>query len=64
VRREALADLAAIRAIHEASFPTPAEGQLVDALRAFQALELRPGAIPHGIGLIRYPPEFAALDAT
>jgi putative acetyltransferase len=28
---------------------------------AFQALELRPGAIPHGAGLVRYAPEFAAL---
>ena len=29
---------------------------------AFQALELRPGAIPTGAGLVRYAPEFARLD--
>jgi putative acetyltransferase len=28
---------------------------------AFQALELRPGAIPRGAGLVRYAPEFGAL---
>lgn len=28
---------------------------------AFQALELRPGSIPHGAGLVRYAPEFAAV---
>jgi putative acetyltransferase len=28
---------------------------------AFQALELRPGAIPRGAGRVRYAPEFAAL---
>ena len=28
---------------------------------AFQALELRAGAIPRGAGLVRYAPEFAAL---
>ena len=28
---------------------------------AFQALELRPGAIPRAAGLVRYAPEFAAL---
>jgi putative acetyltransferase len=33
VRPEAPADLPAIRAIHEMSFPTRAEGRLVDALR-------------------------------
>jgi putative acetyltransferase len=30
---------------------------------AFQALELRPGAIPASGGLVQYSPEFAALDA-
>ena len=29
---------------------------------AFQALELVPGALPAGLGLVRYAPEFAALD--
>lgn len=29
---------------------------------AFQALELRPGAIPSGGGLVRYAPEFAAVE--
>ena len=28
---------------------------------AFQALELRPGAIPPGGGVVRYAPEFNAL---
>jgi putative acetyltransferase len=28
---------------------------------AFQALELRPGSIPIGAGLVRYAPEFASL---
>lgn len=30
---------------------------------AFQALELRPGAIPRGAGPVRYGAEFALLDA-
>jgi putative acetyltransferase len=29
---------------------------------AFQVLELRPGAIPPGVGLVRYAPEFALVD--
>jgi len=29
---------------------------------AFQALELRPGAIPRGTGLVRYAPEFGQLS--
>lgn len=29
---------------------------------AFQVLELRPGRVPRGAGLVRYSPEFAALD--
>jgi putative acetyltransferase len=29
---------------------------------AFMALELQPGAIPEGAGLVRYAPEFAGLD--
>jgi putative acetyltransferase len=28
---------------------------------AFQVLELRPGSLPAGVGLIRYAPEFASL---
>ena len=31
---------------------------------AFQALELRPGAIPVGAGVVRYAPEFAAAEDT
>lgn len=31
---------------------------------AFQALELRPGAIPRGAGVVRYAPEFPAPPAT
>jgi len=31
---------------------------------AFQAVELREGGIPSGGGLVRYAPEFAALDST
>jgi putative acetyltransferase len=34
VRRESRADVDAIYALHSASFPTPAEARLVDALRA------------------------------
>lgn len=34
VRRERVTDLAGIRAVHEAAFPTSAEATLVDALRA------------------------------
>ena len=33
-RPETLADLAAVRRVHEAAFPTPAEARLVDQLRA------------------------------
>jgi len=29
---------------------------------AFQVLELTPGALPHGAGLVRYAPEFASLE--
>jgi putative acetyltransferase len=33
IRPECIADVAAIRAVHEAAFPTPAEANLVDRLR-------------------------------
>src|SRR5262249_54576208 len=31
---------------------------------AFQAIELVPGALPVGAGLVRYAPEFAAMEET
>ena len=37
-------------------------GDEYDGGDAFQALELRIGAIPSGGGLVRYAPEFAAMD--
>jgi len=73
IRSEQSGETAAIHKLHKASFPTEAQAKLVDALRsagrwglldeygggeAFQALELRPGSIPLGAGLVRYAPEF------
>jgi predicted N-acetyltransferase YhbS len=34
VRQDSAADIAAIRALHQAAFPAPEEAALVDALRA------------------------------
>ncbi|MCE9556705.1 MAG: N-acetyltransferase [Planctomycetes bacterium] len=34
IRAESPADITAIRQVHESAFPTPGEGQLVDALRS------------------------------
>jgi putative acetyltransferase len=46
-------------------FGAAAPRGLVDEFRggeAFQVIELRPGAIPPGVGLVRYAPEFALVD--
>jgi putative acetyltransferase len=46
-------------------FNTTAAHGLCDEFRggdAFQVIELRPGAIPPGVGLVRYAPEFALVE--
>ena len=66
-------DVEAIDRINELAFGGRVEANLVGALRAalrsaiecpadaFMAIELQPGALATGAGLVRYRPEFTAL---
>jgi putative acetyltransferase len=58
IRSEQPGDQAAIRAVHEAAFPTPAEGNLVDALRAAGRLTLSlVGLVDHQlVGHVAFSP--------
>jgi putative acetyltransferase len=58
IRPEQPGDADAIRAVHEAAFPTPAEGALVDALRHSGRLALSLVAVADGqiVGHIAFSP--------
>jgi putative acetyltransferase len=58
IRPEQPGDADAIRAVHEAAFPTPAEGALVDALRHSGRLTLSLAAVADGqiVGHIAFSP--------
>jgi putative acetyltransferase len=58
IRSELVKDAVAIRAVHEASFPTPAEAELVDALRAAGRLSVSLVAEAEGlpVGHVAFSP--------